>query len=56
MNQYYMGILAKEIASESVDEMLVAITRGITANLSNNADVPVEYHLSRNLLSPLGDW
>jgi hypothetical protein len=47
--------LAKEIASKGVDEMLVAIPGRSTANLSNTADVPVQY-LSRRVLSPFGDW
>jgi short-subunit dehydrogenase len=47
--------LAKEIDSKNVDEMLVAIPGGSTANLSNTADVLVQY-LPPKLLSPFGDW
>jgi hypothetical protein len=47
--------MAKEIASESVDEMLVAIPGARAINISNTADVPVQY-LPPKLLSPFGDW
>lgn len=47
--------LAKEIASESIDEMLVAIPGRSTASRSNTADVPVQY-LSRRVPCPFGDW
>ncbi|HXB71890.1 MAG TPA: hypothetical protein VNY05_26870 [Candidatus Acidoferrales bacterium] len=47
--------MAKEIASESVDEMLVAIPAARAINLSNTADVPVQY-LPAKILNPFGDW
>jgi hypothetical protein len=47
--------LAREIGSANVNEMLMAIPGGSTANPSNAADVPVQ-NLSPKLLSPFGDW
>ncbi len=43
------------IASENVDELLVALPMASTANLWNTADVPVQ-DLPPKLLSPFGDW
>jgi hypothetical protein len=47
--------LAKETPRKIVDDMLVAIPEARAANLSNTADVPVQY-LSQGTPSPFGDW
>jgi len=47
--------LAKEIASESVDGMLVVIPGARVINLSNTTDVPDQYPPAK-ILNPFGDW
>ena len=48
-------VQTKEIANESVDEMLFDFPVARTTYLSNTADLPTQY-LSRASLSPFGDW
>ena len=52
-NQKRLDHFAKVIASENVDEMLVALPGARATNLSNTADPLV---LPQKLLSPFGDW
>jgi hypothetical protein len=54
-NRGRLDDLAKEIASENVDEMLVVVPGARVTNFWNTADPPVEY-LPQELVSPFGDW
>jgi hypothetical protein len=54
-NRGRLDDLAKEIASENVDEMLVVVPGATTWNFWNTAGSAVE-QLPQKMVSPFGDW